>query len=97
MFFVYILYSEVFDVYYVGHTDDVHRRILEHNEISTKSYSKKYRPWKLLAYYEVGHERGLAMRIEKYIKKQKNRVFIKMLIEKNDIGFIFDIMKKTSD
>ena len=47
MFHVYILYSESFDKYYVGHTKDLQARLLTHNEISENSYTSKYRPWTL--------------------------------------------------
>ncbi|MCB8994752.1 MAG: GIY-YIG nuclease family protein [Bacteroidales bacterium] len=31
MFYIYILYSAKYDKYYVGHTDNVPRRLEEHN------------------------------------------------------------------
>jgi putative endonuclease len=90
MFLVYILYSEKFDKFYVGHTDDLERRLVEHNEICTSSYTVKYRPWKLAAHFTVGPERGLAMKVERFIKMQKSRAFILSIIDQKEIGFIIN-------
>ncbi|MFP4042588.1 MAG: GIY-YIG nuclease family protein [Bacteroidales bacterium] len=38
MFFVYILYSENFDKYYVGHTNNIERRLQEHNSDEFSHY-----------------------------------------------------------
>lgn len=74
MFYIYILYSNKSDIYYVGYTVDIERRLEEHNLISENSYTSKHRPWKLEAVFEVGNSRSVAMKIEKHIKKQKNRI-----------------------
>ncbi len=50
MFYVYILYSEIADKYYIGSTDNPHRRIEEHNITSEHTYTSKYCPWELKAY-----------------------------------------------
>jgi putative endonuclease len=49
MFYIYILYSKNSDKFYVGQTDDVQRRLNEHNhpEINTK-FTAKYIPWDLV-------------------------------------------------
>ncbi len=90
MYYVYILYSGFSDKYYVGHTDDVVRRLKEHNELSESSYTSKHRPWILKAYFQISEDRGLAMRVERFIKKQKSRKFIEKVLDNNDIGFILD-------
>jgi putative endonuclease len=74
MFYIYILYSPGADKYYVGHTDDVDRRLQEHNELSDQSYTSKYRPWELKISLPIGVDRGLALKIEKHIKRQKSRI-----------------------
>jgi len=43
-FFVYILYSEKYDRFYVGQTKDVDARIIQHNSGYDRSTSP-YRPW----------------------------------------------------
>lgn len=81
MYFIYILYSLKSDIYYVRHTGDVDQRVLQHNEIADNSFTSKHRPWVLKAVFSCGEDRGLAMRVEKFIKQQKSRVFIERLIE----------------
>src|SRR3989344_8934338 len=49
MYYVYLLQSEQHDEIYVGSTNDLRRRLIEHNrglEVSTK----RYKPWYLVAY-----------------------------------------------
>ena len=85
MFYVYILYSEEYDKFYVGHTDDPLNRFLEHNELSEDSYTKKYRPWVLVACSQAIQQRSIAIKIEKYIKNQKSKKFIRKLISENKL------------
>jgi len=80
MFYIYILYSGSSDKYYVGHTDDPARRVIEHNTKPFNTYTAKHRPWKLVASFPAGESRGEAVRIERYIKKRKSRTFILKLI-----------------
>ncbi|MCB0611642.1 MAG: GIY-YIG nuclease family protein, partial [Lewinella sp.] len=47
MHFVYILYSEGSQIYYVGQTPDLSTRLLFHNELSEKSFTSRHRPWEL--------------------------------------------------
>lgn len=84
-FYVYILRSKKSEKYYVGQTDDIFQRLLEHNVFSEKSYTSKYRPWVLKSIFYIGSSRGIALKIERYIKKQKSRKYIEDLINKNSI------------
>jgi putative endonuclease len=81
MYFIYILYSEKSDKYYVGHTDDVNQRLEIHNNSDRITYTSKHRPWKIMAVYECGTDRGDALKIERFIKRQKNRKLIQKLID----------------
>ena len=85
MFYVYILFSASHNKYYVGHTDDITRRLQEHNNAIKNSYTAKYRPWILMANFEIGPERGLARKVENHIKKQKSKQYIIDIIERNSI------------
>ena|ERR1035437_5536018 len=89
MFYVYILYSQSADKFYVGQTPDVQKRFSEHNNPVEKSkYTAKYIPWELILYFPVSDERGDAMKVEKFIKAQKSRKFILKLIDnKNNPNF----------
>ena len=85
MFFVYILYSKDYDKYYVGHTNNIKRRLIEHNsEEFDHYYTSKYKPWEVKLTYEI-EKKALAMRLEKFIKKQKSRKFINKIIENPSI------------
>ncbi|GET30624.1 GIY-YIG nuclease family protein [Prolixibacter sp. SD074] len=85
MFYVYILYSPSSDIYYVGSTDDVERRLEEHNHLSENSFTSKHRPWDLKVAFDVSHSRTVALKIEKHIKRQKSRKYIEDIIERNSI------------
>ena len=88
MFWVYILYSESYDKYYVGYTNDLKRRSLEHNELSENSFTSRFRPWILKCSFEIGEDRGIARRVELHIKKQKSRDYIESIIMRNSISQI---------
>ena len=90
MYYIYFLYSTVSDIYYVGYTDDVNRRLMEHNELSETSFTSKHRPWILKGQYAVGNERGMAMKIERHIKKQKSRVYIERILENGKIDKLIE-------
>ncbi|WP_343486565.1 GIY-YIG nuclease family protein [Allomuricauda sp. d1] len=45
---VYIMYSEKSDVFYKGYTTDLIQRFKSHNELATKGYTLKHRPWKVV-------------------------------------------------
>jgi len=65
MFFVYILVSEIKGLrFYVGMTDDVEKRVKEHNDGRQKS-TKGYIPWKLISAEEFPNRKEARER-EKY-------------------------------
>ncbi len=79
MYYTYILYSPKFAKHYTGHTDDLERRILEHNETGEKGYTIRFRPWELL-HYEVYKTRTEAIMREKFFKTGVGRELIKKMI-----------------
>lgn len=69
MFLIYILYSEDFDKFYIGHTNNIDRRLQEHNSDEFNHYyTSKYKPWKMKMAYQTGESKALAMKLEKFIK-----------------------------
>ena len=78
MFTVYILYSNSLDKYYVGYTNDLERRLSEHNRKKGK-FTDGGIPWSLVLQekYELKSE---AMKREKFIKSQKSRQYILSLL-----------------
>ena len=79
-FFIYILYSSISDIYYVGYTENVERRLSQHNNPVKTTFTAKHKPWELKCFFEISSSRSEAMRAEKYIKKQKSKLFIKKII-----------------
>ena len=88
MFYIYILYSAGSDKYYTGYTDNPDRRLLRHNTSTHMSYTHKHRPWEMKGYFETSESRSDAMRVERYLKKQKSRRLIEEILEKGDISEI---------
>ena len=85
MFYLYILYSASSNKYYVGYTNNPERRLHEHNNSEFTSYTSKHRPWVLMAVYECGEIEAEAIKIERFLKKQKSRRLIEKLIEGNEL------------
>lgn len=85
MYFVYIIYSIKLDNYYVGTTDNVERRLEEHNSKKyLNSFTTKGIPWELrLSYLCVSSEKAYAL--ERFIKRMKSRKFITQIIEDKTI------------
>jgi len=80
MYHIYIIYSETHDRYYIGHTNDVIRRLQEHNTNPRMTYTHKFGSWILKASFPVNANRGDAIKIERYIKRLKSRKVIERLI-----------------
>ena len=79
MFTVYALYSEKYNKIYIGYTSNLKERLLSHNELSTKGWTVKYRPWKLI-YQEEFELKSDAMKREKELKSYRGREFIRSKI-----------------
>ena len=75
MFTVYVLYSEKHNKIYIGYTSNIEQRLLSHNELGTKGYTLRYRPWELI-YTESFLLKLDAMKREKQLKRAKGREFI---------------------
>jgi len=86
-YFVYILYSEGSQKYYVGQTNNLQDRISRHNKGHNES-TKPYRPWTLLFAIEK-NSRSEAVILEKKLKnlsKLKLSEFIKKHSNNNIAG-----------
>jgi len=81
MFYIYILYSERSNIYYTGYTSDFVRRLLEHNSSIGVTFTSKHRPWMLKAVFSCSEVEAEAIRIERFIKKQKSKNLIERMIE----------------
>jgi putative endonuclease len=78
MYWVYILRSQKDNKLYIGHTDNLDRRLEEHNSGKDKSTSWR-RPFELY-YSEQFDSRKEAVRRETFFKKMRNRAFFDKLI-----------------
>lgn len=76
---VYILYSQKLDRHYVGTTDNLDRRLTEHNsDFYQDSFTSKGIPWELFFVLERLTS-CQAYQIEKHIKKMKSRIYFENL------------------
>ena len=82
MFFVYILRSVQVDIFYVGHTDDLAKRIREH-QTGRSPYTRTRGPWELV-HVEVFSTRAEAMKREREIKSRKSRRYIETLVKESN-------------
>ncbi len=72
MHFVYILQSESnSDRYYTGYTQNIEKRILDHNQGKNLS-TRKYRPWELKSFVAFP-EKERAIKFERYLKTGSGR------------------------
>ena len=70
MYYVYILKSLKTGKLYIGHSDNLDRRIEEHNTGRGGKYTRQNGPWKLV-YSETHPDRSSAMKRERYLKGTK--------------------------
>ena len=76
MYYVYLIYSEKYDIYYIGQTNNLEGRLIRHNQNRCK-YTKNKGPWNLVG-YKIYQSRSEAVQFEKQLKSIKK---IKELIK----------------
>ena len=77
---VYILENVLSAMYYIGQTENLEKRLKEHNEGKSGFTGRINGEW-VLVYKEEFSDRSVAMKRERFLKKQRNRSFYKRLIE----------------
>jgi putative endonuclease len=75
MSYVYILKSLNHKKLYVGSTNNLERRLSEHNN-GFSFYTKRYKPWSVI-YLEEYRDINDARKRERYLKSSAGRRFIK--------------------
>jgi putative endonuclease len=80
MFVTYVLYSNTFDKIYIGYTANLIDRFKSHNQMATKGYTNKYRPW-MVIHVEFYDRKELALKREKELKTSRGRNFIREQIK----------------
>lgn len=83
MFYVYVLQNKLKEQIYVGSTNDLIRRVAEHNSGKVRS-TKRYLPW-ILVYYEAFNTEKFARNRE--IKLKYNGNAMKELKKRIGLGF----------
>ena len=81
MFYIYILKSSISKKHYIGPTNDLERRLFEHNSGKVKS-TKAYKPWEMI-YTKLFYTRNEAFKREKQIKSYKGGEAFKKLLLNN--------------
>ena len=86
MFYIYILYSDKFDRYYIGQTQDVNARLARHNA-GREKVTRPYVPWKLIGFVEKAScaEAVVLESKLKNLNRERLRIFVqKYCIEGRD-------------
>ena len=73
-FFTYILFSQKTESHYFGHSEDLTRRLNNHNKGKVKS-TKSGRPW-LILYSEEFSTKSEAFQREKFFKSLEGRKWL---------------------
>ena len=79
MWHVYVLNSMSGSKSYVGYTNDIQRRIFEHDVSEVRGFTLRYRPW-ILIHTESYGDRESAIVREKFFKTGRGREEIKLFI-----------------
>ena len=82
MNYVYVVYNKMHDKIYVGQTNNVDRRLIEHNSqrLNKKQHTSKFSGQWMLIYEEEFDNRSLAIAREKELKSHQGREFLKQYI-----------------
>jgi putative endonuclease len=82
MHFIYILQSLIAKKSYIGYTDNIIKRLSEHND-GKGIFTKRYKPWKII-HLERFKTKKEAIKKEKYFKSAAGRRWMrKFLFNKN--------------
>ncbi len=85
MHYVYILYSEKINKYYIGETHNIQLRIQRHDsEYYDNKWTAKGKPWKLFHQIDC-QSKSQALKIERHIKRMKSRKYIENLVKYPEI------------
>ena len=76
MYKVYVLYSKKSNKIYIGFTTNLRKRLLSHNELGGKDWTRSYRPW-ILILIEEDSEKAEALKREQQLKGGQGREYIR--------------------
>lgn len=72
-YYIYILFSQEINKFYVGYSSDPWLRLEQHLNNSQNKYTGKAKDWELQAVFHVGNVESEAIVLERFIKRQKSR------------------------
>ena len=78
LYYVYIMASKIDGVLYIGVTNNIQRRVLEHKQKINPGFTNKYNV-STLVYYEIHEKIREAIKREKQMKKWKRRWKIELI------------------
>ena len=81
----YVLWSEELRKRYIGSTENLQKRIKEHNAGKSK-FTKSGIPWNLI-YYETFEEKKDALQREMFLKSGQGRKILDSILQNGDRGF----------
>jgi putative endonuclease len=91
-YFCYILFSSSLNKYYIGETEDLQKRLIEHNtRLFKDAYTSIADDWQVFLSIAC-HDRIQAKKVEAFIKRMKSRKFIEKL--KDSMQMQEDILNK---
>jgi len=82
-YFVYILRSIQDSSFYIGYTNNLDRRLEEHN-LGESRYTTRKKPWEVF-YFETFKTKSEALKRERFLKKQKNTSFYMKLKDNSSL------------
>ena len=80
MYYVYILQSEKSGQWYTGSTNDLRKRLSQHN-LGQSTWTKRGIPWRLI-YYEASLEESDAKERETYLKSGPGKAYLKKRLKR---------------
>nr|MEA2798399.1 putative endonuclease [Phenylobacterium sp.] len=83
-FYVYIVASRPYGTLYIGHTDDLSRRIFEHRENVRPGFTAKYAVTRLV-WFEAFESRENAFRRERQMKEWRRKWKIELIEKMNPL------------
>jgi putative endonuclease len=85
MFYIYVLWSNKLEKRYIGYTENIEKRLKEHNSGKTP-FTKSGKPWSLI-YQESYSDKTLAIKREMFLKSGQGRKFLDDELQKAVRGF----------
>ncbi|MNU90183.1 GIY-YIG nuclease superfamily protein [compost metagenome] len=94
-YYIYILYSFSLDRYYIGYSSNPLLRLEQHLENTSDKYTGKAKDWSLQAVFKVSESESEAIRMERFIKKQKSRKLLEQLCDPDFVatGYLAQLVR----